>query len=230
MAKYLLGVLSGIFLSIFLVVLLIVVVASLSGRAPGVADGSTLMLDLSGEIVERNPTNISALLFQRGLKPTLKEVHDILQKAAVDKRVNAIVVKPGGLGVGWGKTQEIRTGLEEFKKSKKPLIAYLRVAGMREYYLASAADRIYLAPEGLLDVKGLRAEAMFFKDTLSKIGVEANLEHIGKYKSFSEPFTRSNMSDAYREVVNSILDTVLGDFLATVGGARSFPKRPGKRA
>ncbi|MBI3664799.1 MAG: S49 family peptidase, partial [Acidobacteria bacterium] len=222
MAKYLLGVISGIFLCFFLALLLVVVMVSLSGRPPSVAAGSTLVLDLGGEIVEHNPVNVSAVFFQHGMKPTLKDVHDILQKAAVDKRVNGILLKPGGVAVGWGKAQEIRADLEEFKKSKKPLIAFVQVAGTREYYLASAAGQVYLAPEGLLDVKGLRAEVMFFKDTLSKIGVEANLEHIGKYKSFSEPFTQNKMSDAYREVTNSVLDTVLNNFLVTVGAARKM--------
>ncbi len=220
MAKFLLGVITGIFLFVFLAVMLVVVAASFSGRAPSVADDSTLVLDLSGEIVERNPVNVPSVLFQRGMKPTLKDLHDILQKAAVDRRINAVVLKPSGLGAGWGKTQEIRADLEEFKKSKKPLIAFLQVASTRDYYLSTAADRIYVSPEGILDVKGLRAEAMFFKDTFQKIGVQAEVEHIGKYKSFSEPFTENKMSDAYREVTNSILDTVLDNFLTTVGRAR----------
>jgi len=220
MAKFLLGLLSGIVLCVFFVVLVVAVAASLSGRAPAVADGSTLVLDLSGEIPERNPHTVPSVLLQGAPKPTLKEVRDILKKAAVDKRINAIVLKPGGMAAGWGKTEEIRAGLEEFKRSKKPLVSWLQVANMRHYYLATTADKLYLAPEGMLDVKGLRAEVMFFKNTLNKIGVDADLEHIGKYKSFSEPFTETRMSDAFREVTNSILDTVLNQFVTTAGKAR----------
>ena len=220
MAKFLLGLLSGIVLCVFLVVLVVAVAASFSGRAPTVADGSTLVLDLSGEIPERNPNTMPSVLLQGAPKPTLKEVRDILKKAAVDKRINAIVLKPGGMGAGWGKTEEIRAGLEEFKKSRKPLVGWLQVASMRHYYLATAADKLYLAPEGMLDVKGFRAEVMFFKNTLSKIGVDADLEHIGKYKSFSEPFTETRMSDAFREVTNSILDTALNQFLTVAAQAR----------
>jgi protease-4 len=192
MAKFFLGVLSGILLCVFAAVVLVAVAVSLTERPPRIADGSTLVLNLSGEIVERNPTELPALVVERGLKPTVKEIRDILQKAAIDKRVNAVVIKPVGLGAGWGKTQEIRAGMEEFRKSGKPLLAFLQYGGMREYYLATAAERLYLAPEGLLDVKGLRAEVMFFKDTLNKIGVEAELEHIGKYRAFprSSPTTR----------------------------------------
>ena len=94
---------NGIFLCILFVVLLIVVMVSFSGRPPSVAEGPTLMLDLGGEIAERNPVNVPAVFLQRGMKPTLKDFHDMLQKAAVDKRVDGIVLKPGGLAAGWGK-------------------------------------------------------------------------------------------------------------------------------
>ncbi len=222
MAKFLLGVLSGILLCLFLAVVLVALVFSFADSAPRIADGSTLILDLSGDIVERNPTDVSVMMLQQGMKPTVKDIRDILKKAAADKRVNGIVLKPTGLEIGWAKAQEIRAGLEEFRKSKKPLLAHLQYAGMREYYLASAAERVYLAPEGMLDVKGLRAEVMFFKDTLGKIGVEAELEHAGKYKSFAEIFTENKMSDAHREVTNSILDTTLDHFLKTVAPARGM--------
>ena len=226
MAKFLLGLITGVFLCVFLVVLVVVVAASFSGRAPAIAQGSTLVLDLSGEIVEHNPVSVPALLSQRGSKPTVREIHDLIQKAAADKRINSIVLKPKGMDAGWAKTQEIRADLEEFQKSKKPLIAFLETASTRDYYLATAADKIYVAPQGLLDVKGFRVEATFFKDTLSKVGVEPDWVHIGKYKDFAEPFTASSMTDATREVLNSVLDSVLDDFRATVGkGRRMTPEQ-----
>ncbi len=222
MAKFLLGLLTGIFLCVFMGAALVFAVAAFSDRPPSVADGSTLILDLEGDIVERNATDVPTLLLQRGVKPTVREVRDILRKAAADRRVNAVVLKPNGLGIGWAKAQEIRAGLEEFRKSGKPLVAFLQVAGMREYYLATAADRVYLAPEGFLDVKGFRAEVMFLKDTLGKLGIQADMEHAGKYKSFSETFTENKMSEAHREVTNSILDTMLEHFLTTVSAARQM--------
>lgn len=227
MAKFLIGVLVGILLCVFGVVLIVALIASFGGKPPSIAQDSTLVLDLSGDIVERNPVNVPALLaLHRGLKPTLKDVHDLLQKAAVDKRVNAVVLKPHELSTGWGKTQEILADLEEFKKSKKPLIAFLQVASARDYYLATAADRIYVAPQGLLDVKGFRAEALYLKDTLGKLGIEANFERIGKYKDAPETLTNNRMSDATREVLNSVLDTALDDFLGVVArGRKMTPKQ-----
>ncbi len=220
MAKFLLGILTGIALCVLLVVMIVAAAALLSSRAPAIADDSTLVLDLDGDIPERNPSTVPSVLLQGAPKPTLKEIRDILKKAAADKRIRAIVLKPDGMGGGWAKTDEIRTGLAEFKKSKKPLLAWLQVANMKQYYLATAADKIYLAPEGVLDVKGLRVEAVFFKNTLNKLGIEAEVEHAGKYKSFSEQFTETRMSDAFREVSNSILDAALDHFLTTVAPAR----------
>ncbi len=222
MAKFFLGVIAGIFLCVFLVVMVAVAAVALTSRPPLVSEGSTLVLDLSGDIPERNPVDVSPVLFQRPARPTVKDLHDLLEKAAADRRINAVLVRPSFLGGGWAKAQELRANLESFKKSRKPLLAWLQVATMRDYFVASAADKVYVAPEGILDVKGLRAEAMFFKNTLDKIGVQADLEHIGAYKSFSEPFTRNRMSEAYRENTNAILDAVFEQFLATVAPARQM--------
>lgn len=223
MAKFLLGVIVGIFLCVFLAVMVVVVAASLSARPPSVAQDSTLVLDLSGPIVERNPTTVPSFLLQRGPKPTLKEIHDILQKAAADRRINAVVLKPQGAQGGWATVQEIREDLLAFKKSKKPLLAFLQTATARDYYLATAADKIYVAPQGILDVKGFRIEAMFFKNTLGKLGVEADFLHIGKYKDAAEPLTDEKMTDATREVLDSVLDAVLANFVRTVAEGRRQP-------
>jgi protease-4 len=226
MAKFLLGILCGILLCVLSVVILVAVAASLAGRAPSVADGSTLILDLAGDIPERNPTTVPTVLLEGPPRPTLLEIRNLLRKAAADKRINAVVLKPDGMGGGWAKSEEIRLALEEYKKSKKPLLSWMQVAGMRQYYVASSADKVYLAPESLLDVKGLRAELLFFKNTLGKIGVEADLEHMGKYKSYSEHFTESRASEPFREVMNSVLDALLDHFLVTVSRARRMePQR-----
>ena len=111
-----------------------------------------------------------------------------------DARIKALVIEPSGLEVGWAKLQELRADIESFKKSGKPVIAYLRSPGTREYYLATACTKIYMAPEDLLNLKGMRFELMYFKKTLDKLGVGVQVEHAGKYKDFGDMFTRTNMS------------------------------------
>src|SRR5690606_32650474 len=101
------------------------------------------------------------------------------------------------------------------KASGKPLVAIMRNPGSREYYLATAADRIYMSPEDLFDVKGLRAEVMFVKNALNKLGVAVEIEHRGKYKDAGDMFSETSLSPESREVLNSILDGVYSQLLTT---------------
>jgi protease-4 len=96
----------------------------------------------------------------------------------------------------------------------------LSVAGTKEYYLASVADTVYLSPAGILDLKGLRAEVMFFRDGLAKIGVQADLEQIGPYKNLADQYTKNRMSDEFREATTSMLDSIYWNFLRAVADAR----------
>ena len=107
---------------------------------------------------------------------------------------------------GWAKLEELRRDLEQFRKSGKPVFAYLRAPNARDYYVALSADRIYMGPQEPLMLKGLRAEIMYFKKTLDKLGVTVYVEHAGKYKDFGDMFTRSDMSPETREVVSSMVD------------------------
>ena len=130
------------------------------------------------------------------------------------------MLEPEGLAIGWARLEEIRADLEQFRKSGKPVYAYLRDPGTREYYLALAADRIYLGPAETLMLKGLRAETVYFKNTLDKIGVSVEVEHAGKYKDFGDMFTRADMSPETREVLNSVLDELYGNLVARIAAAR----------
>src|ERR1035441_3302746 len=122
--------------------------------------------------------------------------------------------------MGWARLEEIRADVERFRKSGKPVVAYLREPGTREYYVALAADRIYLGPAEPLMLKGLRAESMSFKGTLDKIGVSVEVEHAGKYKDFGDMFTRADMSPETREVLNSVVDGLYGNLVARIAEAR----------
>src|SRR6185295_16788137 len=112
-----------------------------------------------------------------------------LRNAATDSRVKAVILETGRIGAGWGKLPEIREAVQAYKKSGKPLVAVLRTPRSREFYVATAADRIYMSPEDLFDVKGLRAEVMFLKNALSKLGVAVEIEHRGKYKDAGDMFS-----------------------------------------
>ncbi len=225
MRNFLLGLLSGIVLCVlaaFIFVFILVRIASSFGERPvEIADGSTLIFNLEGEVPEKAPIGLGLPFLREPPMLTVEQVWENFKKAAVDPRIKAIVFEPRNLRIGWGKMQEIRQEMLDFRKSGKPLVAFLRGAGAREYYLATAADRIYMTPEDLLDVKGLRAEGFYLKNTMSKLGVRVDIVHAGKYKDAGDIFTRTDMSPETREVLDAILDQYYGDLIDVIASGRN---------
>ena len=221
MAKFFFGLISGVILSILAVfVLFFAMMRAFQESAPAVAQNSVLLLQLSGDIPERPPVEVPFGVFAERGAPTVTNIWMLLREAAVDARIKAVVLEPESLSVGWGKLEEFRADLEQFKKSGKPVYAYLKAPGSREYYLATAADRIYLGPTDWLNVKGMRIELMYFKKTLDKLGVNVQVEHDGKYKDFGDMFTRTSMSPETSEVMNSIVDAVYGNLISRIAQGR----------
>jgi protease-4 len=221
MAKFFIGLATGVVLVFLTFILLFFAALRFREKPPQIADNSVLVLRLQGEIPEKPPVELPSFL-GGGDRPTLTvaNVWMTLRKAAADPHIKAVVLEPEGLSAGWAKLEEIRGDLEQFAKSGKPLWAYLRAPGTREYYVAMTASRIYLGPEDPLMLKGLRAEIMYFKKTLDKLGVTVEVEHAGKYKDFGDMFTRSDMSPETREVMNSIVGDLYGNLVAKIGAAR----------
>ena len=219
MLKFLLGLLTGIALVFLGIVLLFAAALRFRERPPQIADNSVLVLRLEGDLPEKAPVELPFFQSERA-GVTVTDVWSSLRKAALDPRIKAVALEPDGLSVGWAKLEEIRSDLERFRRSGKPTFAYLRTPGAREYYLALAADRIYLGPSEPLMLKGLRAEVMYFKKTLDKLGVVVEVEHAGKYKDFGDMFTRSDMSPETREVISSLVDDVYGNLVARIAAGR----------
>jgi protease-4 len=224
MKNFLIGLVLGVLLcGLILVVLVFAAVrfaGSYASRPASVADGSTLVLDLEGDVPERLPAEIPIPILQNQTALSLEQVWDTFRRAARDSRIRGILFEPHGLDIGWGKMEEIHDEIVQFRKSGKPVIAYLRSPSAREYYLASAADKIFIAPEDSLDLKGLAAESMYFKQTLDKLGVNAEVIHAGKYKDAGDVLTRTSMTPETREVLNAILDQYYGNLIATVAEGR----------
>jgi protease IV len=225
MKRFALGFVIGI-LFVGLVLLIIGAAAMRFGtdRPPVVADGSTLVLHLEGELPEQPQVTLPIPFLEDQQPMTMVETWQLLRKAAADSRIKALVLEPRALSVGWAKLEELRGSIVAFKKTGKPVYAYLRGAGTKEYYIATAADKVFMAPEEELDVKGLRAELMFVKGTLDKLGVGLEFEHVGKYKDAPDMFTRTTPTAETLEVENQILDQYFGDIIAVIAEGRK--KRP----
>jgi protease IV len=220
MRKFALGFVIGLLFAGLVALIVGAVAMRFSERPPVVADGSTLVLHLEGELPEQPPVTLPIPFLEEQQPMTMIETWQLLRKAAVDSRIKALVLEPRDLGVGWAKLEELRGSIVAFKKSGKPVYAYLRGAGTKEYYVATAADRVFMAPEDELDVKGLRAELMFVKGTLDKLGVEMEFEHVGKYKDAPDMFTKTSPTLETLEVENQILDQYYGDIIAVIAEGR----------
>jgi protease IV len=221
MWKFVLGIAVGIVVTVVgSFIILFSIGRAFSSKQPTVAGDSVLVLTLDGDLPEAPSVDIPIPFVQAQTSPTVRDVWTALRAAATDNRIKAVVVEPRGIGAGWGKLQELRQELTNFKKSGKPVYAYLQSPGSREYYLASVADQIFVSPDDMLEVKGFLLQEMYFKNTLDKFGVTVQVDHIGKYKDAGDLFTKTNMSAETREVLNQVLDQLYGEFCSAVGQGR----------
>jgi protease-4 len=226
MKKFLLGILCGLVLAGLVLVILGFAIVRLGERRPVVADGSTIIWRLDGDVPERPLVELPLPWLESQSPLTMRETWSMLHRAAADSRIKALVLEPHALSAGWGKLEELRAGVAAFRKSGKLVYAFLRNPGTREYYVASAADRIFTAPEDFVDMKGMRIESMYFKDTLDKLGAKIEVIHAGKYKDAYDMFTRTSMSPETHEVLSSILDQIYGNLCTVIAqGRRKTPEQ-----
>jgi protease-4 len=220
MKRFAIGFVIGLLFAGLLVAMLGYAAMHYGERRVAVANGSTLVLHLEGDLPEQPAVELPLTFLQQQQEPTVLEVWQLLRKAAADTRVKAVVLEPRGLDVGWAKLQELHDDIVTFKKSGKPVFAYLRGGTARDYYIATAADRIFMASEDELDLKGLRAELMYVKGTLDKLGVQMEFEHAGKYKDAPDMFTRTSPTPETLEVMDQILDQYYGNLIETIAQGR----------
>jgi protease-4 len=146
-----------------------------------------------------------------------------IRKAKNDNNVEGIYLNLNNFDAGALATIEtVRNELLDFKKSGKFIIAYGANIDQKAYYLASAADKIYLSPIGSLDFKGLAAEQTFFKNTLDKLDIEAQIFQHGKFKSATEPFRLDKMSDENRTQVSDLISSMFNYMIENISAARNL--------
>ena len=157
------------------------------------------------------------------------QIEKTLKVAKRDREIVGALVKIGGSRYGIGRLQEMRDAILDFKESGKQVVGYMTTCSTGNYLLASVCDRIVLHPSGEVRLIGLRSEISFYKGVLEKLGIRADLEHIGEYKSASDVFTRKEMSEAHREVQNAILDDLYNQLTQSIADKRSWTQDDVKR-
>src|SRR5687767_1291725 len=172
------------------------------GRQPPVTSNSTLVLRVGGDLQEAEPGGLVGSFFEP--PPTVRSVVESLRKAKVDRRITSVIIRPTGTAALWGKVQEVRDAILDFKTSDKPIIAYLEYGGEQEFYLASACDKVFLMPTASLDLTGIASYELFLRGTLDKIGAYPDAMHIGDYKTASNQMTERTFTPAHREMAESL--------------------------
>jgi protease-4 len=232
--KYVFATVVGIIIStvlifIFFAVIIVGLVASIDDDKPKeVVSNSVLYLNLDQNIRERTPNKTFdnlPIVGSGGEKSIgFNDLIIALRRAKTDDNIKCVYLNVSSPGAGKATLKEIRDALLDFRKSKKKIIAYSEVYTQDAYYLASAADKVYLNPQGALEFKGFSAQLTFFKGAMEKIGVEAQIIRVGNYKSAVEPFINEKMSDYNRKQVTAYIGGLYDTFLDGIAKSRNIAK------
>jgi protease-4 len=172
--------------------------------APSVPSSATLVLRPGGDLQEIVPDSVVGQVFGRDID-TVRGFVDSLRKARRDSRIKTVLLRPAGFNLPyWGKVQELRDAVLDFRKSGKKVVAFLEYGGDREYYLASAADRIFLMPSSPLDLTGVASYEIFLRGTFDKVGAYPDFLHVGEYKAAVNQLTEKGFTPAHREMTESL--------------------------
>ncbi|MEM9177426.1 MAG: signal peptide peptidase SppA [Myxococcota bacterium] len=190
-----------------------------------VADDTTLVIELGGEYVEAPGPNPLARLAGDTTRPLLGLL-GIFTRAERDARVETVVLRIQPLSIGWGKADEIRAAAVRVREAGKRVVAHLEVQGFlanKELYVASAADEIFVAPGSAIPLVGLAAEYVHLGGLWEKFGIDFDIAKAGRYKSAIEVYAERTMSEAAREMANSLLDDAWARFVSALAEGRHLP-------
>ncbi len=223
-----LGVIIG---SIFFFVLFLGILSAIGSSRESekkLKENSVYELELSGNLIERSEDNPLEAVFGEIMNTPSQEsigLDDVLEnirKAKNNPLIKGIYLKNGMLIGGISSLTEIRQALIDFKQSGKFIVAYADLYEQTNYYLASVADKMYINPEGVVDLRGISTQLMFFKNTLEKVGVEMQVVRVGTYKAAVEPFINTSMSDANRKQVESMTASVWDGIVREIATSRKL--------
>ncbi|PLX16884.1 MAG: signal peptide peptidase SppA [Marinilabiliales bacterium] len=228
--KYVLATVLGIILtSILMFIISIGIIGGIvssQDQPVKIKPNTVLHIELNQIIMDRSNNNPMENFDFASFTPTpqlgLNDILKNIKKAKADPNIDGIYLDLTYIQAGLATIEEIRNALIDFKESGKFIISYSDTYTQPTYYLASVADKIYLNPEGLLVFVGMRAEIMFYKDALEKIGVEPQIIRHGKFKSYVEPYMYNEMSDENREQIMAYMGTIWNHMLKGISAERQI--------
>ena len=216
------------FFVIILIISIVVVSSSSDTQVKEIKENTILKIKLNGPITDRgsDEIDIENILNQTDGKIGLNNILSSIEKAKYDDRIKGIYLNIESLSASTASLEEIRNKLKEFKDSTdKFIISYGEMYGQSAYYVSSVADEIYLHPQGILELKGLAYQGMFFKNTLEKLEIEAQIIKHGKFKSAVEPFILEKMSESNRIQVSKFLSSLWFDLTKGISKSRNIAQK-----
>jgi len=198
----------GVVITIVVVGMIFIFLALVGGfiymqltQEPYIPANAYLKIDLAGAIVDSDNTAFTK-------KDSIRDFWYHIKRAKIDNRIKGIFLKISYLGTDFAKIEELGLLLKDFRTRGKKVLAYIESGGLKEYYLATFADKIYVFKGGNFSLNGLAIESLFLKNTLSKLGIEAQVFHIGEYKTAANTFTEDRMTPPHKESLGKLLDDI----------------------
>ncbi len=214
----------ALFFGIFIIIGIAIIMSAMPEKKNEVSKNSILKLKLDSPITEREPDNFFSR-FQpfSGNESSmgLIELKEAIASAKVDSSIKGIFLEAPMVNAGFATLQELRTALEDFKTSKKFVVAYGEFYTEKGFYLASVADKIYLPPTGMMELNGLESQLLFLKGALEKLELKPEIYKVGEYKSAVEPLILDKMSEPSRRQTLSFLTSINNSYLMDIAKDRS---------
>ncbi|WP_407401195.1 signal peptide peptidase SppA [Chryseobacterium sp.] len=189
-----------------------------------VKKNSILTINLTTQIID-SPTEEEVDLFEMGSKTTNVLIYDAVEairKAKNDENIKGISIEVDNMNAGITQIDDIRSAIEDFKKSGKFVYSYGNIVSQASYYLGSVADQYYLNPAGGIELKGLSTEVVYFKDFADKYGIGVEVIRHGKFKSAVEPYLRNDISPENKEQLSTLLNDLWGNTSTSIAKSRKI--------
>lgn len=228
--KYTLATIVGLLACTIIVTIISVVaivgIAASAETGTIVKENSIFKLELKGEVTERMIENpFASFMSEEQTALGLNDILASIQKATENEYIKGIYLEAGGLIASPATIEEIRNALVRFKQSGKFVVAYGDNYTQADYYICSAADKVILNPQGMVDWHGMASQTIYFKDLLAQVGVEMEVFKVGTYKSAVEPYTSMEMSQENREQITAYTSSIWNSMVEGVSLSRNLTSK-----
>ena len=186
-------------------------------------DNTVYKIKLSGMISDNPVENpFDAFMGDQPASLSLKDLLESIKIAKENEKISGIYIESGMFASGSASLEALRRALIDFKESGKFVVSYADNFTQGSYFLCSVSDKVFLNPQGILEMNGLSSQTMFYKGLMEKLGVKMEIFKVGTYKGAVEPFMLDHLSDANREQIQSYLSSIWGNITEGIASSRKI--------